>query len=144
MVLSKYQLPQGAYEVKSLNDESQRIIIDEGYFTEADYSFTIKTNFSTFSSTTQISRRELSISFLLDDSIRDLLGFNALTILEEYKLSPDPVDILPFDNIFIECKIAQGMIFRERRSGLVHSWTMTVDPGYQYFEIFAGVIADIR
>ena len=88
MVLSQYQLPQGAYEVESLNDESQRIIIDEGYFTEADYSFTIKTNFSTFSSTTQTSRRELSISFLLDDSIRDFLGFNALTFLEEYNPSP--------------------------------------------------------
>ena len=33
------------------------------------------------------------------------------------------------------------MIFRDRRSGLVYSWTLTVDPGYHYFEIFAGVIS---
>ena len=49
---------------------------------------------------------------MFDDSIRDLLGFNARTLYEEYTLSNNPVDILSFDNIFIECNIAQGMIFK--------------------------------
>ena len=50
------------------------------------------------------------ISFLPEDIIGDILGFNASTIYEEYNLSPNPVDILLFDNIFLECDIAQCMI----------------------------------
>ena len=58
----------------------------------------------------------------------------------EYKLSPNLVDILSFDNSFLECDFAKGMIFKGRRSGIIHIWTMTVDPGYKYIEQFAGGI----
>ena len=40
-----------AYEIESLNDIIKRIIIDEDHFTEANYPFTIKPNFSTLRST---------------------------------------------------------------------------------------------
>ena len=59
----------------------------------------------------ELSRQEPLISFLSNDSIRDLLGFNATTLYEEYNVLPYPVDILSFDNIFLETDIAQGMIF---------------------------------
>ena len=32
------------------------------------------------------------------------------------------------------------MIFRGKQSGIIHNWTMTVDPGYQNVEKFAGGI----
>ena len=73
---------------------------------------------------------------MFDDTIRGLLGFNARTLYEEYNLSPNPVDILSFDNIFIECDIAQGMIFRGKRSGILMNFTMDVDPGYKYIGKF--------
>ena len=44
---------------------------------------------------------------MFDDSMRDLLRFNARTLFEEYTPSNNPVDILSFDNIFIECDIAR-------------------------------------
>ena len=77
-------------------------------------------------------------SFKLDDSIGSPLGFIKRIIYEEYNLSDNPVDILSFDNIFIETDIAQGMIFKGKRSGIIHNWTMNVDPGYKYVERFAG------
>ena len=49
---------------------------------------------------------------MFDNSFRYLLGFHSITLYEEYNLSPNPVDILPFDNIFLETDIAQGMIFK--------------------------------
>ena len=52
-----------------------------------------------------------------------------MTKFEENIISPNPVDILSFDNIFIECDIAQGMIFKGRRSGVIHNFTMDVSPG---------------
>ena len=66
------------------------------------------------------------------------MGFNKTTIYDDYNLSPNPVDNLSFDNIFLECDIAQGMIFKGERSGIIHNFTMDVDPGYKYCEKFRG------
>ena len=135
---NKITIPPGAYKIESLNIEIKRIIIDEEHYTEANYPFTIKPNFSTLGSIIEISPQGAIISFMFDDSIRDLLGFNGRTLYEKYTLSNNPVDILSFDNIFIECNIARGMIFKGKRSGIIHNFTMDVDPGYKDIEKFHG------
>ena len=131
-------IPPGAYELESLNNETKRNIIDEGHYTEANYPFTTKPNFSTLGSIIEISPQGPIITFMFDDSIRDLLGFNARTLCEEYTPSDHPVDILSFDNVFLECNIAQGMIFKEKLTGIIHNFTMDVDPGYKNIEKFRG------
>ena len=75
---------------------------------------------------------------MFDDSLKDLLGINARTLHEEYYLSQNPADMLSFDNIFLECDISKGMIFKSKRSGIFHNFTMDVDPGYRYIEKFRG------
>ena len=120
-----------------MKNEIKRNIIREHY-TEANYPFTIKPNFSKLGSILRISTHGPVITFVPDDSIRGLLGFNKSTIYEEYNLSPNPVDILSFDNIFLQCDIRQGMIFKGKRSGIFHNFTMDVDPGYKYLEKFLG------
>ena len=82
-------LPPGAYEIENLNIDKKGNIIEEGHFTKIDYPFTIKPNFSTIgSSIIEISRQEPIFTFLPNDSIGDLLKFNATTINEDYNLSP--------------------------------------------------------
>ena len=134
----KMTIPPGAYEIESLNNEIKRIIIDGEHYTEANYPFTIKPNFSTLGSITEISPQGPILSFMFDDSIKDLLGFIARTLYEEYTISNNPVDISSFDNIFIECNIARGMIFKGKRSGIIHNFTMDVDPVYKYIKEFHG------
>ena len=119
-----------------MNNEIKRIIIGKGHYSEINYPFTIKPYFSTLGSIIEISTQGPVITFVPDDSIRDLLGFIKTTIFEEYILSPNPVDILSFDNILIETDIARGMIFKGKRSGKIHNFTMDVDPGYKYIESF--------
>ena len=131
-------IPPGGYEIGSLNNEIKRIIIAEEHFTEADYPFKIQPNFSTLGSVIEISSQGPKITFIPDDSVRSLLGFKATTIYEEYNLSPNPVDILSFDSFFHETGVAQGMIFRGKRSGINHIFTKDVDPGYKYIEKFRG------
>ena len=111
------------------------------HFSDENYPFKMRPNFSTLGKITEISNEESAISFRPDDSIGSLLGFNKRTIYEEYNLSDNPVDILSFDNIFIECDIIQGTIFKGKRSGINHNFTMDVDPGYKYIEKFAGGIS---
>ena len=128
----------GVYEIEALNDEIKIIIIDEGHYTEVDYPFDIKPDFNTLGSIIEISPQGSVISFSPDNSIGNLLGFSKTTIYEEYNISPNPVEIISFDNIFIECDIAQGMIFKGKRSGIIHNFTMDVNPGYKYIEKFRG------
>ena len=80
------------------------------------------------------------ISFAADDSVGILLGFNEILLWAEYNLSPNPVDILSFDNIFIHTDIARGLIFKNKRNGIILNFTMDVDPGYKYIEKFRGGI----
>ena len=108
-------IPPGAYEIESLNNEIKRIIIDQEHFTEANCPFTIKPNSSTLGSIIEISPQGPIISFMFDDSIRNLLGFNARILYEENTLFSNPVDILNFNNIFIETDIARGLIFKGKR-----------------------------
>ena len=138
MVFFEISIPPGAYEIESLNNEIKWIIIDKGHYSENEYPFTRKPNFSTLGSIIEITPPGPIISFMVDDSIRDLLGFHAITLYEEYNLSPNPVDILSFDNIFVHTNIAQGMIFKGKRSGIIHNFTMDVDLGYKYIENFRG------
>ena len=135
------RIPNGAYEIESLDNEIKRIIIEKEHYTENDYPFKIKPNFSTLGSIIEIKPQGAIIGFVFEDNIGSLLGFDETILWEEYNLSPNPVDILSFDNIFIHTDIAQGMIFKGRRSGIIHNWTMTVDPGYKYIEKFSGGIS---
>ena len=134
-------LPPGAYEIESLNDEIKRIIIDKGPYSDSNYPFMIKPKFSILGSVIEINQTGPIISFVLNVGIGKLLGYEETILYHGYNSSPSPVDILSFDNIFIETDVAQGMIFKGKRTGIIHNWTMTVDPGYKYVEKFAGGIS---
>ena len=131
-------IPHGSYEIKALDDEIKRIFVEAGHYTEEDYPFKIKPNFSTLGSIIEISIQGPVITFIPDDSIRDLLGFNKNTIFSEYNQSPNPVNILSFDNILLECNIAQGMIFKSKRSRIIHTLSLDISPGYKFIEKFRG------
>ena len=137
-IFVQIRIPPGAYEIESLDDEIKRIIFEEGHYNETTYPFIIKPNFSTLGSIIEILTPGPQISFVFDDSIGNLLGFNEILVWGKYNLSDNPVDILSFDKIFIECNIAQGMIFKGKRSRIIHNFTMDVDPGYKYIEKFRG------
>ena len=133
-------IPPGAYEIQAIDKELKRIFIGEDHFTEANYPIKIKPNFSTLGSIIEISPQGPIIIFMFDDSIRDLLGFHARRLYEKCTPSNNPVDILSFDNTFIETDIAKGMIFKGKRSGIIMNFTMSVLPGYKYVCRFQGGI----
>ena len=69
--------------------------------------------------------------------LRNYLVFVRLCYTKK-NLSHNPVDFLSFDNIFLECDIAKGMLFEGKRINIIHNWTMTVDPGYKDVEKLDG------
>ena len=70
----KITIPPGAYEIESFNNEIKRIIIDQELYTEANYPFSIKPNFSTLGSIIELSTQGPLITFAPDNSMGDLLG----------------------------------------------------------------------
>ena len=128
---AQIRIPEGAYEIESLNNEIKRILFDEEHYTEANYPITIKPNLSTLRSIIHIKPEgNAVIGFVFDDSIGTLLGFNESTLYKKYNLSPNTVDFLSFDSIFLGTDTAQGAIFGGKRTGIIHNFTMTVSPGY--------------
>ena len=126
------KIPNGAYEIEALNIEIKRRIIDKDLYTEADFPSIIKPTFSTLGNIVEILQPSALIGFVFDDSIGNLLGFNETILWKVSNLSQNPVDIISFDNIFIECDIAHEMIFKGKRSKKMNS-TMSVSPWYKYF-----------
>ena len=132
----------GAYEREYLNKEIKRIIIEERYFTENKYPFTIKPKLSTPVSIVETSSKITGsqISLTPDDNIRDLLGLKHVVLHEKCNLSDCPVDKMSFNNILIECDIAYGVIFKIKRSGIIQYFILDVDPACNYIEMFRGNI----
>ena len=114
------------------------MIFDEGHDTEDNYPFIIKPNFLILGSIIGISIHRPVITYVPDDSIRDLSGYNKITIYGKSKASQNTVDMLSFDNFFLECNVARGMSFKGKRSGKFHNFTMNFDIGYIIVEKFRG------
>ena len=89
-------IPPEAYELESLHEEFKRNIIKDGCFTEGNYPFIIKLNFSTLGGIIEIESKFIGTQngFVHDDCIRDLLGFDSVVSYEKYNSSQNPVDLL--------------------------------------------------
>ena len=90
-----------------------------------------------------IKKYRQSNYFTPDDSIRDFLGLTPKVIYREYILSDFSDDNLSFENIFLEPDKAQGLLFKGKRSSIIHRWTMTINPGYEYAKILQEVLVGI-
>ena len=131
-------IPPGAYEIESLNNEIKRTSFEKSHYTDTEYPFRIKQNFSTLGSIVEKLSPGSMISFVFDDSVGILLGFNEILMWAKYILSNNPVDILSFDIIFIETNISRALIFKGEQTVSTNSSTMDVNPGYKYIEKFRG------
>ena len=133
-------IPPGTYKLESMSNEIKRIIFDEGHYSKNEYPCTTKPNFSSLGSIIEKSPQGTIIGFVFNDSIRKLLRLDETILYKDYNISHNPVDILSFDNILLGRDFAKGMIFKGRRSGIIHNWTMRVDPGYKYVAPFVACI----
>ena len=122
---------QSAYQIESINNGIKKIISDKVHYSEKQYPFKIKPIFCTLGSIIEISPQIPIISFVFNDSIRNLLGFQEILLYKEYNQSTNPVDITTFDNLFIEIDIAKRLIFKGKRTGIIMNFTMSVLPGYK-------------
>ena len=115
-------------------------ILKEGYFTAGKDPFLFKPNFSTLGSIIEIEPNFMGtqISFIHDNRVGDIIGLDSVVNFYKPILSHKPVDILSFDNTFLETDIAQGIISKGERSEINPNFTMDLDLWYKFIETFWG------
>ena len=143
-MLKEIILPPGNYavvhekkddDITSFNTKIKELFIEQGVATESNYLFVIKPNFDHLGSIIEIVDG-WEIDFTQNETIGEVLGFKSKRISDETNNSDYPVDIISFDNFFIETGIALGMIIGGKRTGVIHNLTMDVNLGYRYIEKF--------
>ena len=131
--------------MESLSDEIEGNKFKKGCFTPELYPFKITPNFSTLGGFIEIKPNFIGsgISFLHDDSRREFLRFDSVVIYDQYNLSHNPVEILSFDNMFMETNIAQGMTFQIDLQPILINLRWTLIPVIDTFEnsevVFKGI-----
>ena len=69
--------------------------------------------------------------------MRNLLGLHETVLFKEYNISPNPVDKISFDNFFIETGIAKRMLFKGKRTGIIHKFSLNANSVYKFVERFS-------
>ena len=132
-------IPKGAYELEAIDLEIKRLMVLNGDSDGETFPISIKPNFTTQGSIIEIEDG-WEVEFTHGGTIRNILGFDSRLVNKKYNLSDHLVDIISFDNIFVECDIAQGMVINGKRTRVIHNFTMDVNPAYKYIEKFRGGI----
>ena len=77
----------------------------------------------------EFSGQEPMISFFHGEKIQDPWRLDPFVFSEKHSLSPNPIDLISFSVVFLQTDVAQGMIFRSKRTGTLHNFNMEVDLG---------------
>lgn len=123
------KLDPGAYEIKKINEEIQRKMGTPG--------ITISVDRSTSKSTLLI-KKDIIIDFTIENSLREMLGFDKKFITEGFHKSDHIVQITNFSTINIECNIIQNSYINGKQSNIIYSFpSYTVPVGYKIIERIA-------
>lgn len=124
------RLPTGSYEITDIADYIQKV--------SKDSQFSLTANNNTLKS---IVNCKESIDFNIENSIAPLLGFSK-TILppNQSHTSSNPVKILKFNVIRVECNITTGAYINNEKVHTIHEFFPAVPPGYKIIEIPSKVI----
>ena len=110
---TRYVFLPGAKNLESLRGEITNPPFNEGYVSEEDYPFTIKPTYSILQGNIEnwawyrMKNQSCTRRYFLR-----ILGCKPKVIHEESNISNYPVDILSFDNVFLEIKLPLGKIIK--------------------------------
>ena len=124
-------LPTGSYEITDINEYVQKQLPKE-------ISFSLTANNNTLQSSLTCNRR---VNFTPTDSIADLLGFSHIELkVNETHTSLEPVKILQYNIIRVECNITSGAYINGEKVHTIHEFFPAVPPGFKIIEIPKKVI----
>ena len=125
-------LPTGSYEITDINNYIQTQLESK------DISFSLTANNNTLKS---VITSNHPVDFQPEDSIAKLLGFShCLLEAEKTHISSNPVKILKFNVLRVECNITRGAYINNKKVHTIHEFFPAVPPGFKIIEIPSKVI----
>ena len=127
---SYISIPEGSYEIESLNRELQTILEEKGY----SGAVTFQPNRNTLKSI-MVIKPGYRVSFKGDRSLRQLLGFNYKSYKEGVYESENIVNILSINSILVNIDIITGSFINGVSKPVIYSFFPNVSPGFKIVEI---------
>lgn len=124
-------LNTGAYELAAINNEIKRQLLVNG---DSDIAVTITGNVSRLTSIVSIENQSYKVDFNVPQSIRSILGFEAMVIGYGYNESSNIVNIMQVNSILVNIDIIMGSNVNGLPSPTIYSFYPNVAPGYKIVE----------
>lgn len=125
------EIPTGSYEITDINEYIQTKLSE-------DISFSLTANNNTLQSVIKCNK---TVNFQPHDTIATLLGFSNVTLQPNHTYtSQNPVKILKFNVLRVECNITAGAYINNKKVHTIHEFFPIVPPGYKILEIPSKVI----
>ena len=126
---SYISIPEGSYEIESLNRELQTILEEKGY----SGAVTFQPNRNTLKSI-MVIKPGYRVSFKGDRSLRQLLGFSDKWYKEGVHESENIVNILSINSILVNIDIITGSFINGVSKPVIYSFFPNVSPGFKIVE----------
>jgi len=125
-------IPEGCYEITSINDYVVRIMKDNGHYDSAndEYYITIKPNKNTLKSILDIGTN-YKVDLTTSNSVRTILGFNSQIYSEGYNESENIVNILSVNSLRVTSDIIGSSFTNGDTQNIIYSFFPNVGPGYK-------------
>ena len=129
-------IPEGSYELVDINEYIQRIMRENGHYdsTSDEYNITLEANNNTLKSVLNIAANYM-VDLTSENSVRSVLGFNALIYLSGYNESENIVNILSVTSLRITSDIIGSSYSNGSNENTIYSFFPSVGPGYKIIEV---------
>ncbi len=129
-------LEKGAYEIKHINDEIQRLMIEKGHYDKTKdgngVAISMGLNLSTFKSYIDITDNRYKVDFTRSKSLRNLLGFESKILSKGHNISDNTVQITTASSIMINCDLISGSYHNGIEKNILYSFPAYIVPtGYK-------------
>src|SRR5271156_2332119 len=135
-------LAVGSYDINDINTAIQNGMKANGDWdsTNSAYYITILANASTLGSIINISNVNYTIDFTVQNSLANLLGFNATVIRSGINISPSIANIININSIYVNCDIIKGSYSNGSYSPVLFNFFPTVGPGYKIVQVPENIV----
>ena len=129
-------IPEGSYELVDINEYIQRIMRENGHYdsTSDEYNITLEANNNTLKSVLNIAANYM-VDLTSKNSVRSVLGFNALMYSSGYNESENIVNILSVTSLRITSDIIGSSYSNGSNENTIYSFFPSVGPGYKIIEV---------
>lgn len=129
-------VPEGSYEIADINEYIQRVMKENGHYDSIadEFCITLEPNNNTLKSVLNIAT-SYKVNFTTANSIRTVLGFNALVYTSGYNESENIVNIMNVSSLRITSDIISSSYTNGSTENIIYSFFPNVGPGYKIIEI---------